>query len=344
MKRTTLFLASFILMLSAAFSQRISTMTVTGVPSCVPFAAFNPTNNSTTAIGDGQIIFPPTVDLSNVTVTFDCGTDASVTEPTTLPTDWTSTINGIKVTKTDNSSWAIYNVTAKKINPGTLPMEIKTGAGNFDSNSWTSATVGWAGACIDKNQVLIRFGSAKRSFMVAFDSAPDSLYYTIKALGTWTGSNNVFDVEGSADGINWTSIMQYNMANIMPPSTSNESAKIELNNQTFRFIRWIYSVRNAAPGNFNVSLENVKVTKKAASSVQQVLWNEIGAYISGNALIWKADQNIAEVSIHSLNGSLISKQSVSGQSLMLPHSMSRGAYLVTFKLQSGEIVSNKLIK
>ena len=56
--------------ISYSFSQRITQMTIEGKPSSVPFAAFNPTNNSTTVKGDGQIVFPPGTDLSNVNVTF----------------------------------------------------------------------------------------------------------------------------------------------------------------------------------------------------------------------------------------------------------------------------------
>lgn len=319
-------------------------MTIEGKPSSVPFAAFNPTNNSLTVPGDGQIVFPAGTDLSNVNVTLNVGTAATITEPNPLPTNWTSTVSGIKVVdNADANKWALYNITTKVIKPGTLPLEIKTGSGNFDSNSWTTSTVGWAAACIDKTQTLIRFGSANRSFMVAFDSAPDSLYYTIKALGTWEGSNNVFDIDGSADGITWTSIKKYNSTEIMPPSSPAVIAKLKLSNPEFRYIRWVYTTRNASPGNFNVSLENVLVTKNTASSVKDTYIKQIGAYILGNELILKDNSIVSELSVYNMAGILLATHVFPQKSVTLSN-FNQGIYIVKMKLQNGAVVADKLLK
>lgn len=329
---------------SYSFSQRISQMTVEGKPSSVPFAAFNPTNNSTTVPGDGQIVFPAGTDLSNVNVTLNVGTAASITEPNPLPTNWTSTVSGIKVVdNADPNKWALYNITTKVIKPGTLPLEIPTDAGAFDSDSWTTATVGWAAARIDKGRELIRFGAANSSFVVAFDSAPDSLFYLIKSLGTWEGSNNVFDVDGSVDGITWTSIYKYNATNIMPPTSPPTIAKLELD-QSYRYIRWVYTTRNAAPGNFNVSLENIKVTKfEATSSVQDVYRQQIGAYISGNELILKDNSMVSELSVYNTAGVLLASRIAPQQTIALSN-LAQGIYIVKMKLQNGVVVADKLIK
>ena len=329
---------------SYSFSQRITQMTIEGKPSSVPFAAFNPKTNTTTK-GDGQIIFPPGTDLSNVNVTLNTGT-AVITEPQPLPTDWTSTVTDIKVVVEASGDYAYYDITAKVIKPGTLPLEIKTGAGYFDSNSWTPETLGWAAAAIDKGQNLIRFGSANRSFMVAFDSAPDSLFYTIKALGTWEGSNSVFDVDGSADGVNWTSIKQYNATDPMPGSSPAVIAKLELNNDSYRFIRWIYTTRNPAIDTnkgFNVSLENILVSKDILSSVNEIYKEQIGAYIAGNELILKDNSLVSELSVYNTAGVLLKTEISPQQSIAFPN-IAQGVYIVKMKLHHGTVIADKLIK
>lgn len=276
MKKTTLLL-SLLLIAVAISAQRISSLTIDGKTSCVPFAALNPTNNSETVLGDGQIIYPDGTDFSNVNVSLNVGTDSNVESPVPLPTDWSSTVSGIKVTKNDLSSWAKYNITLKKIKAAALPLEIKTGSGFFDSNSWTTSTVGWAGACIDKSQTLIRFGSAKRSFMVAFNSAPDSLIYTIKYLSSPWSTSNVFDVDGSVDGISWTSIVQYNANNAMPLTSPAVITRLKISSE-YRYIRWIYTTRVATA---NVSLENIKVTNNiTVESGEKLTINENKTYSS----------------------------------------------------------------
>jgi len=319
-------------------------MTIEGKPSSVPFAAFNPTNNSTTVKGDGQIVFPPGTDLSNVNVTFVTSTDASIVSPDPLPTNWTTTVKDIKVLNsptaaTKPNDWTLYDITAKVIKPGTLPLEIKTGAGNFDSDSWTPETVGWAGVAIDKGRDLIRFGSGNRSFMVAFDSAPDSLFYLIKFLATSWDTNNVFDVDASVDGVNWTSIKQYNATEAMPISSPPVIAKIKLDNEDYRFVRWIYTTRKSG----NVSLENILVTKKESSSVNEVYKKQIGAYIAGNELILKDNSLVSELSVYNTAGVLL-KTEVSPQQNVAFSNISQGAYIVKMKLHNGAVIADKLIK
>lgn len=342
MRKSTLLL--FLSVFSAAnlSAQRISQMTVEGHTSLVPFAAFNPTNNTTTA-GDGQIVFPATADLSNVNVTLNCGTDATITEPATLPTNWTSTVSGIKVVKTADGTYAYYNITAKKIIPASLPFTLTTGTGNFDSNSWTSVTVGWAAACIDKAQSLIRFGSAKRSFVVAFSNAPDSLIYTMKSLGTWSGSNNVFDIDGSADGITWTSICQYNSTNIMPASSPSVIAKLKLD-QGYRYIRWIYTTRNSGAGAFNVSLENITVTKAQATGIQNAEEQSACVFFdAGNNLQLTNAVSIKNIRIYNLIGNLLLDCKNPKASIEMPQ-LSAGVYVSKIVLDNGKTISAKLIR
>ena len=341
MKKTTLLLAVLAFALSSQ-AQRISGLTVEGITSCVPFAAFNPTNNSETEPGDGQMIFTSTTDLSNVNVSLNVGTDSYVEEPSPLPTNWSSTVSGIKVTKNDLSSWAKYNITLKKINPASLPLEIKTGTDNFNSDSWTSETIGWAGACIDKAQTLIRFGSAKRSFVVAFTDAPDSLYYTIKALGTWEGSNNVFDIEGSADGINWTTIKQYNTETIMPPSSPAERAELKINNSGYRYIRWIYTTRNKKVGAFNVTLENILVTKDSTTGNATHFANSVKLYlVTSQTLRLESSEDVKSLRLYNITGTMVLEKFNPGSEVSV-NDLVPGIYIGEVKLKNGEVISKKV--
>ena len=339
MKKITLLL-SLLVMTIAVSAQRISALTIEGVPSCVPFAAFNPTNNSETVLGDGQIIYPDGTDFSNVNVSLNVGTDSYVESPVPLPTNWSSTVSGIKVTKNDLSSWAKYNITLKKIKAAALPLEIKTGSGFFDSNSWTTSIVGWAGACIDKNQTLIRLGSAKRSFMVAFSSAPDSLIYTIKYLSTPWSTSNVFDVDGSADGISWTSIIQYNATTPMPLTSPAVVTRLKIAPQ-YRYIRWIYTTRVATA---NVSLENILVTKDTSTSVLSPEEQGVRLYPASNqSLRLENSEEVKSLRVYNISGALVLEE-INPSVIVSTNGLVPGVYLGEMRLKSGNIVTNKFLK
>ena len=343
MKKTTLLLSILFIAVSIS-AQRISNLTIDGKISSVPFAAFNPTNNNASKPGDGQIIYPADTDFSNVAVTLNFGTVATLDAPIPWPTDWTNTVTGIKINDAVAGKWALYNVTLKAIKPSTLPLEIKTGTGNFDSDSWTKATVGWAGACIDKGQNAIRFGSSDRSFMVAFDSAPDSLYYKINALGTWEGSNNIFDIDGSIDGVSWTSIKQYNTTNIMPPASPAVIEKIKLNNPNFRYIRWIYTTRNTGGGAFNVSLENILVTKDLWTNILTTKEQGVRLYNAGtNSLRLDNSEEVKSLRIYSISGALVLEE-MNPSSTITFREFDKGVYLTEIRLKSGNTIKTKFLR
>ncbi len=340
MKKITLFLMIAFVAVSVS-AQRISNLTIEGHTALTPFGAFNPTNNNASKPGDGQIVYASSVDLSNVNVTINVGADASVVEPSPLPTNWTSTVTGIKVEKDDKTAWANYDITIKKVLPAELPLEIKTGAGNFDSNSWTAATVGWAGAAIDKNQNVVRFGSAKRAFVVAFSDVPDSLYYTIKALGDWDGSNNVFDVEGSADGLTWETIKQYNETEIMPGSSPAVRAELQINGK-FRFVRWIYTTRNSGAGAFNVAMENILVTKGEESGFKNQYANSVKLYpVSNNVLRLESAFDVKSVRLINLVGAAVFSTNNPQETIHI-NSLPQGIYVGEITLQNGDVVGKKI--
>lgn len=337
MKKIT-FLAFFVMLASVASAQRISALTVDGIPSSVPFAAFNPTNNSETVLGDGQMVFPAGTDLSNVNVSLNVGTDSQVEAPVPLPTNWSSTVTGIKVTRIDLSSWAKYNVTLKTIKPASLPLEIKTGTGNFDSNSWTKETVGWAAACIDKGQTIVRFGSANRSFMLAFTDAPDSLIYTIKFLATTWDVNNIFDVDGSSDGVNWTSIKQYNATEAMPISSPAVITRLKIAPE-YRYIRWIYTKRAST----NVGLENIMVTKDTTTGTLLPEVHKVKLFAVGDQLQLVNAEDISRLKVYSVTGSLV-LDVVNPSSEMNIQSLKRGVYIAELRLKNNAVYSARFMK
>ncbi len=293
-KITFLFMMSVMVLFAQA--QRITNLTIDGHTALTPFGAFNPTNNNADKPGDGQIVYANDVDLSNVNVNLTVGKDVTIDEPNPLPTDWSSTVTGIKVSNASN--WATYDITIKKINPTPLPFEILTGAGNFNSDSWTPATVGWAGAAIDKGQNNIRFGSANRSFVVAFNNTPDSLYYTIKYLATPYPADGsvIFDVDESSDGLTWTSVHQYNAENVMPLASPAVKVDFKLLRDT-RFVRWVFTKR----GSTNVALDYVLVTKDIGVSVNAIHKNTKITYHNG-VLNFNDIDGIAQVEIYDITG------------------------------------------
>lgn len=345
MKKITLVTVCMLLACSTMFAQRISDLTVEGATALTPFGAFNPKNNGGRT-GIGEIIYKNTTDLSNVNVTLNVGSTATVTEPSTWPTDWSSTVSGIKVESTESSDWADYNITIKKINPGTLPMEISTGTdGDFDSDSWTPETVGWAGAAIDRGKSVIRFGSANRSFVVAFKDAPDKIKFTMKSLGDWdTEVENIFDVEASPDGENWTTVIKYSKTELMPPSSPPTEREFQLDPEA-RFVRWVYSVRDkASGGGFNVLLEDVSITK-LANSIDDIKKSEIGAkFISErNLLTFNDNISIKKISLYAISGATVYEQSTPEKSIVLPN-LGKGVYLLKMNLKDGFAITEKLIK
>lgn len=337
MKKTITFLLLAALAVGIS-AQRISTIEVEGVQASTPVGAFNPTNNDANKPGDAQVVFPAGTDLSNVNVTVNVGADAAVVDPIPLPTDWTSTVEDIKVEKDDKTAWAMYNITLKVIKPADLPLEITTGGSNFDSNSWTTETVGWAGGAIDKNQKLIRFGSAKRSFVIAFNDTPDSLYYTLKFLAVPWDTENVFDVDGSADGVSWTSIHQYNADNEMPGSSPAVVKGVELD-PSYRYVRWLYTTRKSA----NVSLENILVTKAESSAVANQWTSKVQFIPVGkNALQLTSNQDMQNLRIYDITGTLVSTIENPNAKISFNKPLN-GMYIGVATMIDGSKVSKKII-
>lgn len=345
MKNFTLFTVLMLFAFSTTFAQRISDLTVEGETALTPFGAFNPKNNGKRT-GTGEIIYKHTTDLSNVNVTLNVGSAAKVTEPSPWPTNWSSTVSGIKVSSTENANWADYNITIKKIKPAPLPLIINTGSdGDFNSDSWTPETLGWAGAAIDKGKNVIRFGSANRSFVVAFNESPDKIKFVMKSLGDWNAEvENIFDVEASPDGKNWTTVIKYSKTELMPPASPPTEREFQLAPED-RFVRWIYSVRDkASGGGFNVLLEDIAVTK-LVSSIDKERKMEIGVtFISTkNILMFKDNTPIKSLSIYTTSGTTVCQYNNPGKAVSIPV-IPKGVYLLKMNLKNGGVMTEKLIK
>lgn len=338
MKRLSTLMLVMLVVLTAS-AQRISGLEIEGVTALTKFGAFNPGNNNASKPGDGQIVVMPGTDLSNVNVTFNVGTDASVVEPNPLPTDWSSTVSGIKVEKDDGTTWALYDITIKPIVPTTLPFEIITGNdGNFDSNSWTHETVGWAGVAIDKGHTNIRFGGPNRSFVIAFTDTPEFLYYTLKFLATETPDGVVFDVDASADGVEWNSIQQYNDDNRMPGSSPAVEMEIELDPDV-RFLRWTYTTRPSG----NVALENVFISKGVGTSVKDIIPRELKPFYSNNKLNFRSTDEISTLSVFDLTGRVrFETSNVQAQNDI--SALQSGIYVTKVTLKNGTTFATKFVK
>ncbi len=337
--RTITFLF-FMTIAIAVSATRIHNVTVAGKTPSVPFARFLPTNNSETAIGHVQMIFPAVTDLSNVNVTLSV-TSGSVVEPDPLPTDWSSTVTGIKVTNVDGVTWAKHKITLKVLNPAPLPLEIETGPNSvFWSSDWTPATSGWAAACIDNNSEYIRFGgSGKASFVVAFTDIPDSLIYTLKVLHTEWNPNNIFDVDGSADGINWTSIKRYDATVAMPIASPTIIVRLEIAPE-YRYVRWHYTHRAAS----NVLLENILVTKGVAETgILLPVDHKVKLFNTGNVLQLVNTDQVSRLRVYSVTGSLV-MDIPNPSSTINTESLNKGIYISELRLKDNSVFSARFMK
>jgi hypothetical protein len=347
MKKTNFIFTIVVCLISSyASAQIVSDFSIDGLTPLAPFVAFGPSaNNDPSKGGLVEMTYPSNTDLTNVNVNFSFTSPNGgvILEPAPLPTDWSSTVENIKIQRQFNGTTInYYNVTCKVIKPATLPIEIKTGTGgNFNSSSWTSSTVGWASGCITRDRDFIQYGINKSSFVLAFTNAPDSLYYSISidhATNTWP-TTALFDVEGSADGNVWTQIRQYNQTNALPTTRANAITEpIKLDSQ-FRYIRWVYTNRVTV----NVALENIKVTRDITSSTRQLNAQKVSTYVSDNKLKFQGQELISDLRIYNASGNLLSTHTNLDQSIdikMLP----QGLYLVKMKLTTGDYVSNKFIR
>lgn len=261
-RQLTLIALLLLLYTTRTEAQRINAFTLEGLTSLAPCCSFNPTNNDESSPGDLQIVFPPNSDLTNRVATLE-GTFTIDTNP--MPTDW-STPQNIQLTNGSNTAW--YDITCKVINPSTLPFLMNTSVTNI-ADAWSTSTVGWAASCIQKERDLVRFGNAYANFIVAFSDAPDSVSYSINFAADSAAEGTVFDVEESANGVTWSSVMQWTEANI-PTNLSTDEEKYHAHKllSSSRYVRWYFSTRTSG----TVALTDMlKVTSGEgnASSIQQ---------------------------------------------------------------------------
>lgn len=259
MKKIFTLVATALLIASTVQAQRINNLKIEDGGSLVvplsKFAAFTP-GATVDKAGKLEMVFLPGQDLSNLTVTPTFSANTTLTDPATMPTDYTQDQN-VTITSTTAGN-AVYTLIFKNIKPIALPMEEL-----IFTEEWTKDTEGWASSCIEFDASgNAKFGSASRSMIFAFKDAPEKLTYSINvAAETWT-ADNVFDVEASADGVTWTQIVQYNNANPMPGSKAIPADKKQEKMLTAdtRYVRFLYTTRKAS----NVTLTKVSVTKAVA--------------------------------------------------------------------------------
>lgn len=326
----------------SSFSLYDNTTSSTLVP-LVPFASFTPTNNSTTTPGDGQIVYLNTVNLTNANATIGCGTTASVVAPLPLPTDWSTTVSNIKIQDdgTVDTNWSLYNIVAKKITPASLPLTINTGT-NFNSANWTSESCpGWAAVCSDKTTTTyFKLGSAGRSLVLAFTNNPDTLKYTLNySSGTWQGSTNVFDVDGSVDGVSWTSIHRFDGTNYL---NSTGTVYTERINKSYRFVRFFFTTRNTC----NAIVQTIYVSKNQDQTTEVLSHKALNVQLYpnpvGEMLNISVDEDISEVKLYSNLGQLV-LSSINNKQINVSQ-LPKGVYVASIKTAGSKTTSVRFVK
>ncbi len=357
MKKCLFTLSAMIAVASVLNAQRLTSLSVSGLTPLTPYASVTPTNNSTTSRGVAELVFPSAVDLTNVAISFGAGTASSVAcydysvspaVPMPTPTDWSNSAASpviVRVTGggTVPTDWAEYNTKLKKLISSPLPMTISTGGANF-SDSWTPSTVGWAATAITPNKPNLQLGAAGRSVVIGFSDAPDSLIFTIKIGATSWPTNNVFNVDGSADGITWASIVQYNATNLMPNSTtSTADATVKLKiDPNFRYVRYIYTTKPAAG---NVGIDNIRVTKSVTTGVNKASLKNVKIYpgLVRDILNISSEEPITEIYIIAASGQKVRTfQKINGNINVA--NLADGVYLAQILFKDGSEKVTRFVK
>lgn len=338
MKRIITLFSAVLLISSFIHAQRISSFTIDGVPALGPSAAFNPTNMDESKPGTLEIVYPNSVDLSNVTAVYNCGNDAAmVTNP--APTDFTKN-QTVRVEKNDGSSWAMYDIVCKQIKPASLPFDL-INDGDFESG-WDNTTVGWAGARLDKNQSFPRFGGANSNLLIAFDVTPGTLMFWINAAGEELEADAIFDVEESADGVIWSTIVRFDANNAMPGSktTPNERKQEFTLNESSRFVRFLFTKRTK----INVSITDLMITDAESSSIAEKEEAGVSAYIlpGTKQLAFNNPAAVAKIEVINLSGISVVKDSQSAASMNLAQ-LPSGVYIVNVTNNKGIVSTNKIV-
>ncbi|MCP9610982.1 T9SS type A sorting domain-containing protein [Coprobacter tertius] len=242
------------------FGQRLTTFTIEGAVALSPLGTLNPKNNDEKKTGTAEIIYPSTVDLTNVTASLNLPESVKLIEPAVLPTDFSQKVTGIKIQNDPNagaanSDWAIYSIECKSLAPTEDEIDLTF---PLDIDNWSSEThKGWAGTALKNSGNSTRLESDRRSIVLSFSYAPQELSYAVN--GSVDSPTAELNVEESADGVNWTIIHKYDAANPIPagkatPAEKNKSAELK---QDSRFVRFVLAKKN----NSNVAFTAMKVTK-----------------------------------------------------------------------------------
>lgn len=138
--------------------------------------------------------------------------------------------------------------------PQALPYELPSGSGRSaltSANGWTTSSIG---TDYSDNVTKIKFDKQGSFATLAISSSPDSLYFYLKGNGL-AGSYK-YDVQESADGSTWTSIVSLSSL-----AGSNTQYRSKLLSST-RYIKWVYTTKDTG----NVGMGTIKVTKVSGPS------------------------------------------------------------------------------
>lgn len=330
MKKLFTLIAAMTLTATAAHSQRVYDITFEGV---TPLSKCGYANPSSSKNGLLEVVFPEGTNLSNIKATFVPSDETTSVTTTPIPTDFTNQ-QLITVAK-DGTTPVNYNVVFRTMKPAALPFSLSFSSTNLPV--WTSETLGWAGTCVDATRANVQFGNKNRGFILAFNSAPSTLAYTILASGTWDPSN-VFDVEQSADGISWSNVKKYTGDGALTSTSVPELMSLD---QATRFIRFNYTSRT---GNANVSMNDFVVTKSTGTSLSTEKVSNVKAFISQGTKSLNI-QNAAEVAkleILNMFGQTVCSVAQPDNNISLAQ-LSEGVYFIKMSLKNGNECTSKVV-
>lgn len=165
-----------------------------------------------------------------------------------------------RVVATDNAAASVTNTINFSIvavsDTATLPTSF-SGPGWYQGtglpSGWTQVGLGTDYATsLDADGAAAKFDTTADSLQIKYDSAATQLTYWMQLNGAWTNSN-VFKVQESVNGTDWTDLVVYDDAN---PISGTKAQFTNTPNASSRYIKFVYVTK----GSGNVGLDGVSIT------------------------------------------------------------------------------------
>lgn len=333
MKKILTLVAAMALVASAAQAQRISNLVITeGEATVYPLSKCGSTNPSATANGEIQMVFAADQSFNNLTVV-----PEGCNLVSTMPTDFTNKVMDIEVAdKTDASKTAKYNIQFKHISPIDIPEDGLTfkfgGDGLTEGQGWSGSQFGPG----SEGGTSGSLGMIRRGLVLAFND-PGTLTFSIKGTGDGWADGTIVDVEETADGINWTSVVTFNDENKL--STALTTNNYDLNLAT-KYVRFIYTNKPSG-SKVNISIDKIKVTKGQGSNISNNTAAQASAFVANGELNIVNANEVAKVEVFNIAGLNALTQVRPANTISL-NALSNGVYLVRLTTIDGNVATSKV--